>query len=102
VPDVELDDDSGDDTRDDNDADTDVPPPPPPPPTDDDTDDDKTSPLPPPPDSPKSRQPRTSGRAKAVAILKRNPGLSDAVVAKRAGVSERTVQRARSELAPLK
>jgi hypothetical protein len=53
--------------------------------------DDTNAPLKP------SRQPpkRTSGRDKAAAIIKRNPGLTDAEVAKRAGVSVRTVQRAR-------
>lgn len=87
---VVPDDDSGDDRE----TDVDVPSPPPDDETEDDTADDRTPPPPP----PNSRQPKTTGRAKAVAILKRNPGLSDVVVAKRTGVSERTVQRARSEL----
>jgi hypothetical protein len=99
TPVVEPADDSSDDSADD----TDALPDPPSPPTDDepedDSDGDNTPPLPPPPGPPNPRQPRAAGRAKAVAILKRNPGLSDADVAKRAGVSERTVQRARSELA---
>jgi len=47
----------------------------------------------------RSRQNGGAGRGKAVAIMKRNPGLSDVEVARRAGVSERTVQRARQDLA---
>jgi hypothetical protein len=50
----------------------------------------------PPPDPPRQRQSRQDGRAKATAILKRHPDLPDAEVAKRAGVSPRTVQRARA------
>ncbi len=59
---------------------------------------DTQPPPPPPPDPPKERQRKLSGRARAAAILKRHPGLADAEVAKRAGVSERTVQRARSDI----
>ena len=44
------------------------------------------------------RRPVT-GQEKATAILRRNPGLSNEEVAKRASVSAKTVQRARSELA---
>lgn len=47
----------------------------------------------------RARQGGGAGRSKAVAIMKRNPGLSDAEVAQRAQVSERTVQRARQDLA---
>jgi len=43
------------------------------------------------------RQP--SARARAVTTLRRNPALTDAEVAKKTGVSERTVQRAREDLA---
>ena len=39
-----------------------------------------------------------TGRDKALVIIKRNPGLSDAAVAKRADVSVRTVQRAREAM----
>ncbi len=46
----------------------------------------------------RSRRP-PSARARAVAILRRSPELSDADVAKKTGVSERTVQRAREDLA---
>jgi len=81
----------------DDDSDTPLPPP------DDDTDDDKDVPpdddkkddTPPPPPPPKDRRKHPTGRDKALAIMKRNPGLTDAEVAKRAGVSVRTVQRAR-------
>ncbi len=45
-----------------------------------------------------ARRPVT-GQEKAAAIIRRNPGLSNEDVAKRAGVSAKTVQRARSELA---
>jgi 5-methylcytosine-specific restriction endonuclease McrA len=83
-PDIDSDGADEDDTEDDS---------------NDDKKDDSDPPLPPPPDPPKPRQAKPSGRAKALAILKRSPALSDDVVAKRAGVSERTVQRARSELA---
>ena len=47
---------------------------------------------------PSPRNPRPSGHARALAILRRNPVLSDAVIARRAKVSERTVQRARETL----
>ena len=43
---------------------------------------------------------RPTGHDRAKATLKRNPGLSNPEVAKRLNVSEKTVQRARSELAP--
>jgi hypothetical protein len=48
-----------------------------------------------------SRQPsnRTSGRDRAAAVIKKDATLSDREVAKRAGVSESTARRARSELA---
>ena len=75
------------------------PPPDPPLPPDDDADDDEKDgppPPPPPPDPPKDRRKLPTGRDKALAIMKRNPGLSDAEVAKRARVSVRTVQRARN------
>jgi predicted GIY-YIG superfamily endonuclease len=39
-----------------------------------------------------------AGRNRAVATLRRNPGLSDAAAAKKAQVSVRTVQRARREI----
>ena len=88
------------DSDSDIDDDSDTPPPPP----DDDTgtppDDDKKGdtppPPPPPPDPPKDRRKPPTGRDKALAIMKRNPGLPDVDVAKRAGVSLRTVQRARA------
>jgi hypothetical protein len=57
--------------------------------------DDKIPPPPPPPDAPKDRQKMTPAIARAVAAIKRYPKLTDAEIAKRAGVSERTVQRAR-------
>lgn len=57
-----------------------------------DGDQDDEKPKPPP------RRPTPSGHARALAILRRNPALSDAIVAKRAKVSERTVQRARETL----
>lgn len=67
------------------------------PPSDSDRPDDAPPPPPPPPDPPNDRRkPRLTGRDKALAIMKRHPGLTDAEVAKRAGVSVRTVQRARS------
>ena len=75
----------------DDDTETDEPTPP-----DDDKKDDAPPPPPPPPDPPKGRRKQPTGRDKALAIMKRNPGLTDAEVAKRAGVSVRTVQRARS------
>ena len=43
----------------------------------------------------------TTGRDKAIAIIKRNPDLDDATVAKRANVSTKTVQRARTHLSHL-
>lgn len=95
-----TDDDSDHDTGDDSDT----PPPPPDDDMDDDTepspDDDKKDdtppPPPPPPNPPNGRRRQPTGRDKALAIMRRNPGLTDAEVAKRAGVSVRTVQRARS------
>jgi Protein of unknown function (DUF2637) len=60
-------------------------------------DDDKKDDTKPPPPPPRQRQPRQSGRARAAAILKRHPDWADAKVAEQAGVSERTVQRARSD-----
>ena len=54
----------------------------------------------PPPPKPPRRQPRQSKLARAVAVLKRNPGLDDAEVMKRARVSASTVQRARKEVKP--
>jgi Protein of unknown function (DUF2637) len=57
--------------------------------------DDKISPSPAPPSSPRQRQGKPTALAKALAIIKRHPGLTDAEVAERAGVSPRTVQRAR-------
>ncbi len=72
---------------------------PPPLPADDDKDGDKNPPPPPPPGTQKVRQGRPSARAKVAAIIRRHPALTDAEVAKRAGVSVRTVQRAR-ETAP--
>jgi hypothetical protein len=43
------------------------------------------------------RQRKPSAQARVTAIIGRHPELTNAVVAKRAGVSERTVQRARKE-----
>jgi hypothetical protein len=57
--------------------------------------DDKNPPPPPPPDPPVDRQKMTPAIAKALAAIKRYPKLTDKEVAKKAGVSERTVQRAR-------
>ena len=48
---------------------------------------------------PNDRQKMTPAIAKAAAAIKRHPKLTDAEVAKKAGVSERTVQRARSVVA---
>ena len=99
APAVAQDDDSDSDTEDDSDT-----PPPPPdddkdddtePPSGDDKDDDTPPPPLPPSDPPKDRRKPPTGRDKALAIMKRNPGLKDEDVAKRAGVSVRTVQRAR-------
>jgi len=67
--------------------------------TDDDTGDDTDNDGNPPPPPPKPRQRKLSGRARAAAICKDKPGLTDADVAKLAKVSVRTVQRARSDLA---
>jgi Protein of unknown function (DUF2637) len=66
--------------------------------------DEEQSPPPPPPDppDPRRRQKAPSGGDKVRAILKRNPGLAKDVVAKRAGVSERTVERVMRELAEAK
>ena len=68
----------------------DPPPPPSMPPGNDKKDD-----APPPPDPPDGKRKQPTGRDRALVILKRNPKLTDAEVAKRAGVSVRTVQRAR-------
>ena len=68
---------------------------PPPPPPDDDKDGDETPPPPPPPPPPNDRQKMTPAIAKAVAAIKRYPKLTDKEVAAKAGVSERSVQRAR-------
>ena len=92
APVVAQDDDSEHDTEDDSDA----PPPPPDNDKDDDTDLPSDDDTPPPPPPPNGRRKQPTGRDKAIAIMKRNPGLPDAEVAKRAGVSVRTVQRARS------
>jgi len=56
-----------------------------------DKEDDKIPPPPSPPDPPRM----TPAIAKAVAAIKRNPGLTDKDLAKKARVSERTIQRAR-------
>ena len=68
---------------------------PPPPPPDDGKGDEET----PPPDPPNGSQKMTPAIAKAAAAIKRHPKLTDAEVAKKAGVSERTVQRSRSVVA---
>jgi acetylornithine deacetylase/succinyl-diaminopimelate desuccinylase-like protein len=47
---------------------------------------------------PRQRAAIPPGRAKAAAILKRHPGMGDPEVAKRAGVSERTVARAKRDM----
>jgi hypothetical protein len=82
-------DDGQDGGRDDDTEDDGRPPP----------EDDKIPPPPPPNDPPGNRQKMTPAIAKAVAAINRYPKLTDAQVAKKAGVSERTVQRARP-LAP--
>jgi hypothetical protein len=64
---------------------------PPPRSPDDDKQDDKIPPPPPPSDPPKM----TPAITKAIAAIKRYPKLTDKEVAKKANVSERTVQRAR-------
>jgi hypothetical protein len=64
-------------------------------PPDGDKNDDTIPPPPPPGDPPKDRQKTTPAIAKATAAIRRWPKLTDAEVAKKAGVSERTVQRAR-------
>jgi hypothetical protein len=100
APVVAQDDDSDSDAGDDSDTpqppseddkDDDTPPPP-----DSDRMDDAPPPPPPPPNPPNNRRKPPTGRDKVLAIMKRNPGLTDAEVAKRAGVSVRTVQRARA------
>jgi hypothetical protein len=58
------------------------------------------SPVPPPrpsPSPPRNRQGKPSAKAaRALAVIKRNPGLNDAQVAAKAGVSESTARRARN------
>jgi hypothetical protein len=98
VADGGLDGDSRDDKNDDSQPPPDPPNPPPDDDKNDDKDDDKNPPPPPPPDPPNPRQRRQSGRARAAAILSRNPGLTDAELARKASVSERTAQRARSDV----
>jgi hypothetical protein len=67
-----------------------------------DGDDDVRPPSPepppgPPPSPPRNRQRGPSGKAaRALAVIKRHPGLSDAQVAAKAGVSESTARRARN------
>jgi hypothetical protein len=63
-----------------------------------DGDDDGRPPPPEPSPSPsRSRQRGPSGKAaRALAVIKRNPGLNDAQVAAKAGVSESTARRARA------
>ena len=72
----------------DSDDDTDPPPDPP--------DDGRKDDSEPPPEPPRTRQPRQAERARAAAILKRHWDWRDDKVAEQAGVSERTVQRARA------
>lgn len=66
---------------------------------DGDKSDDRIPPSPPPPDPSGDRQKMTPAIARAVAAIKRYPKLTDAEVAKKASVSERTVQRARKPAA---
>jgi nitrate reductase NapE component len=67
-----------------------------------DGDDDVSPPSPdpspvPPPSPPRSRQGKPSAKtARALAVIRRHPGLSDAQVAAKAGVSESTARRARN------
>ena len=70
-------------------------PPPDPPIPPDGEDDGEIPPPPPPPIPPKDHPKMTPAIAKAVAVIKRYPKLTDKEVAKKAGVGERTVQRAR-------
>ncbi|SRR6266704_38152 len=68
----------------------------------DDGDDDVSPPSPEPPPSPSpgpsgNRQAKPSAKAaRALAVIRRNPGLNDAQVAAKAGVSESTARRARN------
>jgi hypothetical protein len=82
--------DMGADTSDDKDTD------------EQDEDRDEEKPPPPPRNPRRPRQQAPSGSDKVRAILKRNPGLAKDVIAKRAGVSERTVERVMRELAEAK
>ena len=79
---TDMDDDSNDDKDDDE----------------QDKDRDGEKPPPPPPDTRRQRQKAPSGSDKVRAILKRNPGLAKDVVARRASVSERTVERVMSTM----
>lgn len=60
---------------------------------------DKPEPCPAYKPTPRRPAPARTGHARATDIIKRNPGLDNATVAKRANVSTKTVQRARADLA---
>jgi len=72
-----------------------LPPSDPPSPPDDDGEDAKIPPSPKPPTSPGNRQKMSPAVAKAVAAIKRHPGMANVAIAKQIGVGESTVRRAR-------